>query len=782
MGETSVAVASMATEEACDETSAIMPEFVVRRPVYQQDDLHRLSQYSNPQKPLSKTISNTIKKIKPESCMKSIIPILNWLPRYRWKNDIFGDIVAGITVAVMHIPQGMAYAILGNVKPIVGIYMAIFPVLIYLIFGTSRHNSMGTFAVICMMTGKIVLAHTSPTIEGVSNSTISPSTPSVHVDPNIPQPHFTPEEVATAVAFMVAIMQLAMYFLRLGIISSLLSETLVSGFTTAAAVHVLTSQIKDLFGLKLAKRKGIFKVLLTYYDIFKNIDSVNTTAMVISAITVILILFNNEILKPRLAKRCAFPVPIEMIVVVLGTLVSMYAHLETGYNVSTVGHIDVGFPEPKLPPMELMPNIILDSFVITMVTYTISMSMAFIFAQKLNYKVDPNQELFAQGLGNLTGSFFSCMPFCASLSRSLIQQTVGGRTQLASLISSGLLLLVLLYIGPFFEPLPRCVLASIIIVALKGMLMQVKDFIRFLRLSNVDAMIWMTSFLTVTIFDIEYGLLIGALLCLANLLTLSMRPYVCRLALVPGTELYLDTKRFKGTVEIPSLKIIHYCGGLNFASRHSFKKDVIKLVNIDLKKELMERKCNVHIKDYSVQGMTKEGYENAAFEKDSMQVPASDSINQSIREQKLKVIILDFSALVHIDAAGVATVRCIVDDFAKIDVTVYITGCSGPVYETMRKCNAAESKEGYFTMFPTVNDAVNFARHKNRIPPLPVWTATQSLQPNENCISRFSIDNGVTSSRPSRTKTRNKESDAEQNLKNTLNAEYGTFSKQRHRE
>ncbi|XP_032451965.1 solute carrier family 26 member 10 isoform X6 [Nasonia vitripennis] len=684
--------------------SAIMPELVVRRPVYQQDDLHRLSQYTNPQKPLGRTIKNSIKNIEPKSCIRRLIPVIGWLPRYHFKRDLFGDLIAGITVAVMHIPQGMAYAILGNVPPITGIYMAFFPVLVYFIFGTSRHNSMGTFAVICMMTGKIVLTHSSSPVAGVDNSTDS----QIHANLDAPPGHYSPVEVASAVCFMVALIQLAMYFLRLGVISSLLSETLVSGFTTAAAVHVLTSQIKDLFGLKLDKRKGIFKVLLTYYDIIKNIDNVNIVAMVISAVTIIVIVFNNEILKPRLAKRCSFPIPIEMIVVVLGTVISIYANLEDVYGIITVGHIPVGFPQPKLPPMDLLSDIILDSFVITMVSYTISMSMALIFAQKLNYDVDSNQELMAQGLGNLVGSFFSCMPFCASLSRSLIQQSVGGRTQLASLVSCGILLFVLLWIGPFFEPLPRCVLASIIVVALKGMLMQVKDFFRFLRLSHVDATIWLMTFFTVTIFDIEYGLLIGALLCLANLLTLSMRPYTSRLALVPGTELYLDTKRFKGTVEIPGIKIFHYCGGLNFASRQSFRKDVYRIAGIVPQKELLLReKAEIDTKQY-----------------------LGDNT------KKLKVLVLDFSSVVHIDPAGVATLRGIVDDFAKIDVYVYITACSGRVYETMRKCNAAESKQDHFTMFPTVNDAVNFARHKNHIPPMPIWTATQT-HPEENCISRL---------------------------------------------
>lgn len=108
-----------------------------------------------------------------------------------------------------------------------------------------------------------------------------------------------------------------------------------------------------------------------------------------------------------------------------------------------------------MPNLELIPTVILDAFPIAVVAYTVTLSMGLIFAKKANYEVDANQELLAMGAGNVFGSFFSCMPFCASLSRSTIQYTVGGRTQLASIVSCGLLVVVLLWIGPLFEPLPR---------------------------------------------------------------------------------------------------------------------------------------------------------------------------------------------------------------------------------------------------------------------------------------------------------------------------------------
>ncbi|TGZ46775.1 prestin isoform X2 [Temnothorax longispinosus] len=680
--------------------STTAPELMVRRPVYQQDELNHLCKYVKPKRILRNEISKRCKSIKPVALLKKTIPLTDWLFSYDWKNNILGDIVAGITVAVMHIPQGMAYAILGNVPPIVGIYMAFFPVLVYFFLGTSRHNSMGTFALVCMMTGKVVTTYSSP---AVSTNNTSAENGTLISDVNH---QYSPVEVATVVTFTVAVIQLGMYVLRLGIISSLLADSLVSGFTTAAAIHVFTSQIKDLFGLNnLPQRNGAFKLILTYVDILNSMNNVNITAVILSCITILSLIFNNEVLKPRVSKLCPFPVPIEMLVVVIGTVVSMEMNLADTYNVIIVGDIPVGLPVPSVPPLSLIPSILVDSFVITMVAYTISISMALIFAQKMDYEIDSNQELVAQGLGNLVGSFFSCMPITASLSRSMVQQTVGGHTQLASLISCGILVCVLLWIGPFFQPLPRCVLASIIVVALKGMLMKVTEFMQFWRLDKTDAAIWAITFVVVILFDIEYGLLVGVLVCIGRLLILAMRPYTCKLALAPGTELYLDTKRYKGTVEIPGIRIFHYSGSLNFASKQYFREEVYKIAELVPQKELKKR----------------------------LQAARNGIATEEIK--KLRILILDFTALSHIDLAGANVLRNIVDEYCSIEVSVYIAGCFGLMYETMRKFNLTEHNENHsFAMFPTVADAVHFARSQSEVPSTPTWSTCIH---DENYISRL---------------------------------------------
>ncbi|KAK2579316.1 hypothetical protein KPH14_008268 [Odynerus spinipes] len=650
----------------------------VERPLYEQEALNVDYHYEKPRRSLTLYLKETIKSKNWKSCIGSSIPAITWLRRYTWKEDFIRDIISGLTVAIMHIPQGMAYALLGNLPPVVGIYMAFFPVLVYFFFGTSKHVSMGTFAVICLMTGKVVTTYSMPQEHQNATDVMSTQMDREYYS-------FTPIQVATAVTLSVGILQIIMYIFRLGVISTLLSETLVNSFTTGAAVHVLLSQIKDLLGLKLPKQKGYFKLIQTLISIVKEISNINIASAIISTIAIIIMVFNNEFVKPWVSKKCGIPIPIELIAVVTGTLVSTYGNLTEVYNIQSVGHIPTGLPAAELPTFQLLPLVALDSIAITMVSYTITISMALIFAQKLNYEIDSNQELLAMGISNIVGSFFSCMPFSASLSRSLIQQTVGGRSQIASLVSCCILLVVLLWIGPFFEPLPRCVLASIIVVALKGMLQQATHLIKFWKLSKSDATIWIVTFLIVILVNIDVGLLAGLLISLAIVLLQSIRPYTCLLGHIPNSDLYLDLNRYKAAKEIEGIKIFHYSGGLNFANSAHFKSEVYRLIGINPQKVIRHR---IKLKQKGIY-LDEQDFEH---------------------KDELRCIIMNMSAVSYIDPTGVNALHAITSEFAEIEIQVYLAACSSPIFEMIKKCEIYVHKEVIFKIFATIEDAVSYSK------------------------------------------------------------------------
>ncbi|XP_033324659.1 prestin isoform X2 [Megalopta genalis] len=525
------------------------------------------------------------------------------------------------------------------------------------------------------MTGKTVMTYSKPhdTISGNNTELMS-------IPPGELSYAFTPMQVATAVTLMVGIYQIIMYIFHLGIISTLLSEPLVNSFTSGAAVYVFVSQIKDLLGIKIPKQKGYFKLIFTLISIFSEIKNTNPSALIMSLITIIILVCNNELLKPWASKKCSIPIPIELIAVVSGTLISKYFRLTEKYNIQDVGDIPIGLPAPEIPTVKLLHLVAIDSIAITMVSYTITISMALIFARKLNYKINSNQELLAMGLSNVFGSFFSCMPVSASLSRSLIQETVGGRTQIASIVSCLILLFILLWIGPFFESLPRCVLAAIIVVALKGMFQQAAQLLKFWKLNKCDAMIWIATFVMVVIVNIDIGLLFGIMMSLGIILLQSIRPYTCLLGHIPNTDLYLDISRYKAAIEIPKLKIFQYCGTLNFANCNYFKSELYRIVRVNPQKVREHRQ---------------------KLRENGIYIDTQDLEDK----QELRCVIMDMSALSYIDSSGVFTLHSVIQEFDQIDVQFYLVNCTSPIFETIKKCDLYLHGKLTFKIFATIQDA-----------------------------------------------------------------------------
>ncbi|XP_046682186.1 anion exchange transporter-like isoform X2 [Homalodisca vitripennis] len=651
---------------------------VVERPVYQHSGLHDAFFSRDPQ-PATATsrLLHAACECSPKQTLVGMVPAVTWLADYSWKDDLVKDIVSGCTVAIMNIPQGMAYALLGNVPPVVGIYMAIFPVLVYAFLGTSRHVAMGSFAVICLMTGKVVseLSGGGPPAP-MFNST-SPTNTSL--------PVYSPLEVAVSVTFMVSIYQLLMYVFRMGIMCSLLSETLVNGFTAGAAIHVFTSQIKDLLGMDIRKHNGNFQIIYTYIEVFKNLSTINTAASIISLTTVVVLILDNKFVKPWVSRRSVIPVPVELIAVTVGTIASTFWDIHVKYNLTTVGHISIGLPGFHSPNFELIPAVAVDSFIIAVIAYIVTISMALIFAQKMKYEIDANQELLAQGAGNLVGSFLSCMPFAASLSRSMIQQTTGGRTQLASMICAAILTVVLVSFAPVFEPLPRCILASLIVVALKGILLQVKDIVKIWHMSTLDGIVWVATYVTVILVEIDVGLLVGLTVSIVTILFRGIRPLIYPLSRLPYTDIYVESTRYGKVEDINGVCIIHYGGGLNFANKSCFRQEVNRILNSNgVGEEKMELKT----------------------------LPKFDS-NKSLSidmEKEITFLVLDLTGLQYVDPSGAEAIKALASELAARSTSIYLAGPSGSVCDVLQRCGVLNVAG--LLCFPTVHDAVVFAQSK----------------------------------------------------------------------
>lgn len=328
--------------------------------------------------------------------------------------------------------------------------------------------------------------------------------------------------------------------------------------------------------------------------------------------------------------------------------------------------------------MDLFGKILFDSVVIAIVTYSIVMSMGLIFAKKYGYEVNANQELFALGISNVVGSMFSCLPTSCSLSRSLIQAQTGGKTQMASVVSSAILLIVLLHIGPFFEHLPRCVLAGVIIVALKGMFMQAKQLKVFYQQGKMEAAIWVITFAGVVIIDIDIGLLLGVILSLVSLYLKACKSYSCILGQIEGSGIYVDLKHHKNANEVPTVKIFRFIGSINFASRSSFKKTLYKKLNL------------------ATQTVRRASLSNMGFE--------------SKKLHGIQTVVIDLSSIICIDSAGSKTLSEIQKEMQILGILFLVAGPSDLVYDAL--LHAQAMGDGPFNIFPSIHDAVVFSQGK----------------------------------------------------------------------
>jgi len=407
----------------------------------------------------------------------------------------------------------------------------------------------------------------------------------------------------------------------------------------------------------------------------------------ITVCTVVTLVINNVILKPRLAKVTKVPVPIELILVVVGTLVCWGADLADKHDVDILRHIPTGIPSPALPPLSLAGAVAVPSLVIAIVAYASSFSLAKIFALKHGYRVDPNQELYAMGWGNILSSLFSCAPMASAISRNVVQDSAGGKTQVAGLVTAFMMIWVMLFIGPLFESLPEAVLGSIILVALKGMFMQAGDMVRMWAVSKADAMLWIVTFAAVVLIDVDLGLLVGVLACVALLVARGQRPSVVVLGRVHSTDVFLDLRKFKKAVALPGVTILSIFGSLHFANKENMRSRIVKASGID-------------------PTVSKKG--------ESIDENKNQDLAKSVPKPHLLVI--DLSCVPEVDVAAARALEDLVGSYRAAGVAVRLAGPNNKVAVTLEICGSL-SNMGETSVFHDLADAiVDYPLHETTSP------------------------------------------------------------------
>ncbi len=465
--------------------------------------------------------------------LKELIPILEWLPNYN-SSRFKGDFIAGLTVSIILIPQGIAYALIAGLPPIYGLYCALVPQLVYAIFGSSRQVAIGPVA----MDSLIVATGVSTLALAGSDSYIA---------------------IAILLAFMVGSIQFLLGIFRLGFIVNFLSKPVISGFTSAVALTIGINQFRNLFGVDFVQSDQIQYVL---EDIWFNIIDFNLNTTMIGLISVGVIVLLRKINKK---------IPNALLVVVVGILTIRYFD-DYFFDVAIVKDIPSGLPSFSFPEFDIsqMKELLPIALTLVMVGYleTISIGKS-LEAKQDEYKLRPNQELIALGLSNIIGSWFKAYPSTSSFSRSAINQESGATTGMASLISVLMVLLTLLFLTPLFYHLPKTVLAAIIIVAVFG-LVNIKEAIFLWKSNNLDFWLLIITFFSTLFFGIEYGIMIGVGLSLIILIFRTSRPYVAELGKVPDSDFYRNRERFNEVILDDEVLVFRFDAQLFYANASYF--------------------------------------------------------------------------------------------------------------------------------------------------------------------------------------------------------------------
>ncbi|KAB0393519.1 hypothetical protein E2I00_011274 [Balaenoptera physalus] len=624
-------------------------QYVVARPVYSANafgEEHKKKHRHH------KTLLDHLKKWFRCSAQKakrialSLFPIASWLPAYRIKEWLLSDIVSGISTGLVAVLQG-------------------------------------PFPVLSMMVGAVVVRLT-PTAD-TAGPTVTNSSVAEHK-----------VMVAATVTILSGIIQLLMGVLQLGFVVIYLSESLISGFTTAAAVHVLVSQLKFILQLTVPAHTDPFSIFKVLISIFSQIEKTNIADLVTSLI-ILLVVFVVKEINQRYKAKLPVPIPIELIMTVIATGVSYGFDFKNRFNVAVVGEMKSGFQAPITPNVQTFQDAIGDCFGIAIVGFAVAFSVASVYSLKYDYPIDGNQ--------------------------------------IAGLLSAVIVLIVILAIGFLLEPLQKSVLAALALGNLKGMLMQFTEIRRLWRKDKYDCLIWVMTFIFAVVLGLGLGLAASVAFQLLTIVFRTQFPKCSTLANVGRSNIYKNRKDYSEMYEPDGVKIFRCPSPIYFANISFFKQKLIDAVGFSPLRILHKRnKALKKIRKLQKKGLlqvtqkgyicTVDGFKDSDEELDNDNIEELDQpinttdlpfqidwnadlpVNIVVPKINLHSLILDFSAVSFLDISSMRGLKTILQEFIRIQVDVYIVGTDDDFIEKLARCEFFDDEVKDSIFFLTIHDAV----------------------------------------------------------------------------
>ncbi|NXU99259.1 S26A9 protein, partial [Cettia cetti] len=433
-----------------------------------------------------------------------LFPILAWLPKYKIKDYILPDVLGGLSAGTIQVPQGMAFALLANLPPVNGLYSSFFPLLTYFFLGGIHQMVPGTFAVISIIVGNICNELAPETDFQYFNHTTN------ETNVNTMALEAARLEISATLACLTAIIQLCLGFLQFGFVAIYLSESFIRGFMTAAGLQILISVLKYVFGLTVPSYTGPLAIVYTFIDICKGLPQTNLASLIYALVSAVLLIIVKE-LNLKYMKKIRMPIPMEIIIVIVATAISGSFNMPDKYRMPIVGKISMGFPEPTLPLVSKWKDMVGTAFSLAIVGYVINLAMGRTLAAKHGYNVDPNQVLL--GLGQPGAAAFALRREGKSSWRlgspDVCRSDFLSSLQVASFFVALVVMVTMLSLGIYLEPLPKSVLGALIAVNLKNSLKQLADPFYLWKKSKLDCLVWLVSFLSAFFLSLPYGVAVG---------------------------------------------------------------------------------------------------------------------------------------------------------------------------------------------------------------------------------------------------------------------------------
>ena len=530
---------------------------------------------------------------KSHSFILSVFPFLEWFKEYK-PSAFKKDLLAGLTVSVVMIPQAVAYAILAGLPPVYGLYTAAITHIIGSMWGSLRQLATGPIAILSLM----VLTTLSPILE--------PGTPQ-YIDQ------------AVFLSFLVGLIFLLIGAFRMGIIMSFISHSAVKGFTSAATLIISVTQIPSLVGINVSRHEFIFPMVI---EIVKKIPSVHLPTLYVGILGLATI---------YIIKKIKRTYPAGLVALVITTLCVIFLDLDKK-GVAVIGSIPNGLPSFHLPAFNLdsLSYLTGPAIVISLVGFASTYSIDKTISSETKQKINVNQEFIGQGLANFIGSLFSCFPVSGSITGSAIKYYSGAKTGVASILTSIIIILTLVFLTPLFSRIPKAAISAFVISTVL-LLFHPKEVFAIWKMNRDDGIVAVTVFVISLLTKPDYALLIGILMSLIFFLWKTMHPRIVRISKDPHHEMFVNAD-FYNKPSCPQIL-------------HLRSDNVIYFANAE----------------YTVDHMLER--------LDEFDTP-------------IKFLLLDFSAVGFVDLTGIKELQRLVQELTIRGIKLSIMGAHIPVHES----------------------------------------------------------------------------------------------------